>query len=865
MQSFRNKQYNNNMTIKHIALVLLSLTIAVNANAQKRRKKKNKHTAEAPVAAPKGFKPISQITKDCKKYAGYISFYQDSTNGKTYVEIDSALLGKEIIYFTYAENGLVNAGLFRGSYRENTVIKFEKLYDKINISKVNTAYYFNPENPISKSSTANISDALVAAETILGADKNKRYVISADNILNNENMHQLGINIPPGFPYPFRLGRINPAKTYTKSIKTYLENADVVVSYTFDNPPGSYANDGTTADSRYITVEVQHSFIKMPDDNFKPRYDDPRVGYFTHQVNDMTTTASVNYKDLIHRWRLEKKDSSLAISEPVKPITWWIENTTPLEFRETIMKAALTWNVAFEPLGFKNAIEVKIQPDTATWDAGDIRYNVLRWTSSPNPPFGGYGPSFVNPKTGEILGADIMLEWIFVTNRVVAADVYKPSGEAMLDNHAYCGVGHNMHIQSLFGTEVLKASGANTVEINELIKQSLFYLILHEMGHTFGLNHNMRASQLHLPADINNVALTSRVGLTGSVMDYPAINFAPKGKAQGQYVTTTPGAYDLWAIDYGYSVALSNETLEEARLQTMLSKSTNPDLAFGNDADDMRSPGKGIDPRVMIGDMSGDAITYAKDRMVLCQSLINQSLNNYTKEGQSYHDFKKKVLILAGEYNIQAGVVSRYIGGVYVDRAFVGQANGASPYTPVSLADQKRAMSLLANNVFCSLPINISDSIASHMQYQRRGFGFFAQGEDPHLHSMILGMQVNVLNHLLSNSVLERLVDSKLYGNEYDITAFFDDLNDAIFKEDALKSVNSYRQNLQIEYVERLIAIAGIDETKRGSNYGNIAKARAFTSLQSIQKTMKAGKATGDAGSKQHKAYIEAMIEGAMK
>ena len=121
-----------------------------------------------------------------------------------------------------------------------------------------------------------------------------------------------------------------------------------------------------------------------------------------------------------------KKDPQAAISDPVEPITWWLENTTPLEFRDMITAAALSWNIAFEKAGFSNAIVVKQQPDDAEWDAGDIRYNVLRWTSSPNPPFGGYGPSFTNPRTGQIIGADIMLEFSFLTNRLRIKDVLQP-------------------------------------------------------------------------------------------------------------------------------------------------------------------------------------------------------------------------------------------------------------------------------------------------------------------------------------------------------------------------------------------------------------------------------------------------------
>ena len=143
----------------------------------------------------------------------------------------------------------------------------------------------------------------------------------------------------------------------------------------------------------------------------------------------MTSSDHTPYRDLIHRWNLKKKDPGAKISEPEKPIIFWIENTTPYEFRDAVSEGVLAWNKSFEAAGFKNAIQVKVQPDNAGWDAGDIRYNVLRWTSSPSPPFGGYGPSFVNPKTGQILGADIMLEYVYFTNRVKYDKLFSP--EAM--------------------------------------------------------------------------------------------------------------------------------------------------------------------------------------------------------------------------------------------------------------------------------------------------------------------------------------------------------------------------------------------------------------------------------------------------
>ena len=217
--------------------------------------------------------------------------------------------------------------------------------------------------------------------------------------------------------------------------------------------------------------------------------------------------------------------------------------------------------------GIKNAIEVKIQPDDAKWDAGDIRYNVLRWTSSPNPPFGGYGPSFVNPRTGEIIGADIMLEWVYATNRLTIEDIFSSSHGSMT-----CSVGNLMQEGNMMGYLT-----STNEEDPEILKQSIIRLTLHEVGHTLGLRHNFRGSQLYSPAEIHNKDITGNT-IMSSVMDYDPINIAPEGVEQGIFFSTVPGVYDKWAIKFGYTPNLSDEERKKILLD-----SVKRELTFGTD------------------------------------------------------------------------------------------------------------------------------------------------------------------------------------------------------------------------------------------------------------------------------------------
>ena len=397
----------------------------------------------------------------------------------------------------------------------------------------------------------------------------------------------------------------------------------------------------------------------------------------------------------------------------------------------------------------------------------------------------------------------------------------------------------------------------NELEQEELLKQAMYYLILHEVGHTLGLNHNMKASQLYDHKEIHNSEKTQGI-IIGSVMDYPTINFAPPGIEQGDFYQSKPGPYDDWVIQYGYSSALTDAAAEKQRLADILSRSTEPQLAFGNDADDMRSPGLHIDPRVNIYDLSNKAIDYAVDRFDLINDSYGKLKARALKPGESHHDLLVGANVVFKEYMAQANVISRYIGGIQIDRSVVGQKNAAQPYTPIPESTQKQAMNALSSYVFAPDAVQEMEPLYAFLQPQRRGFDAYDENEDPKLHSMVLGAEQQILNHIMHRSVLQRLSDSALYGNRYTLDKMLSDLTDAIFLTDLKSDVNSYRQNLQAEYVNRLISISGLISN---SKYSYSAQAVAVYELDRIKSLIKNKR--GNQSSKIHRFYLEERITSA--
>jgi hypothetical protein len=360
----------------------------------------------------------------------------------------------------------------------------------------------------------------------------------------------------------------------------------------------------------------------------------------------------------------------------------------------------------------------------------------------------------------------------------------------------------------------------------------------------------MRGSHLYSPDELSNPELLKGKSINTSVMEYPALNVSLDKNKQAQFSDTTIGPYDKWVIEFGYK-----PNLTESEREKILSRSNEPELAFGNDADDMRSSSRGIDPRVMVYDLSNDPIKFSIDRFTLNNRLFNELKEKFLKEGSTYDDLRRAYYILGSSSSTAGTVISRFIGGVYVDRSVVGQKGASKPYTPVSYNDQKRAMNALKKYIFSPNSFNVSNDIYNLLAKQRRGFDFRSGPEDPKIHDQILGYQTRVLSHLLHPNTLQRILDSEQYGNRYTLTEYMTDLNNVMFEEDKNGNINTFRQNLQATYILRLIQICSESGSAR---YKIPVKSMAIHNLEKTLKFLK--NRNGNISSIAHRNHLKKLI-----
>ena len=742
---------------------------------------------------------------------GMLDIYYETEEDTYYTIVDEESLSKEFIYFYYIISGAQAGGASGGDMGDSSVLEFRKFKDDIALYKKNTIFSYDESNNISKSTLTNILESFVGRFEVK-IEEDGKYLINIDKLFLGEML--VGLTPPKEYAeyYSLILGRIDDKKTYISRVKNYPKNTSIEVTYGFFNPSPKGSVDAVP-DARYSSIVARHMFVEMPDSNYEPRVADQRIGYFSTKITDLSTYDYFKGKDLINRWRLIKKDPSAELSEPINPIVFWVENSTPEEIKPFVVEAIELWNIAFEKAGFKNAVVAKIQPDDAEWDAGDVQYNVIRWASTPSPRYSGYGPSVANPRTGEMIAADIVQE--------------------------FNSISYGYRLRKIWGYD----------EDNDPLRQWIISLTLHEIGHTLGLRHNFKASWLYDASEIHDTSVTGKNHI-GSVMDYDPINIAPEGVEQGNFFPTVPGPYDIWAITFGYT-----QEMNEVDRENLLSQSTKPEFIFGTDDDAMGSPGGNTDPRNKRYDMSSDPITYSVQRLKIIDDKINELPEIFNEPGSTYTELKATFDSLLRDKGRFAESIAIQIGGVYSNRLVVGQEAGMTPFEVVPYEEQKRAMKALNEHLFANDAFVFNPDILKILQSEKRAASYGNSDDDPKVHDRVLRMQLSSLSFILHPRVMKRLTNSSKYGNEYLPNEVLQDIFDGIFV--AREIPNTFKMNLQSAYVDGLI------EAMSDERYDEISRSAIFNSLLKIRNY--SNSSYGNKMVKGHFDYLNWKINSALK
>ena len=445
---------------------------------------------------------------------GYFSFYLDNSNGKVYLEIDK--FNQEFLFQSSLPQGIGSndIGLDRGQLGDTRLVRFEKVGDKVLLRQINTDYRADTENALEKKS---VTEAF-ASSIIWG------FTVESESEINKENQQKVIIDYTP-----FLLSDIHNVTdtlkrrkqgnyaidksrsfVYAPRSKAFPNNTELESTVTFKGSDAGNYLRSVTPDAKSVTVNLHHSLIKLPDDNYKQRAFHPYSGYWSQSYADYASAIDEPIiKRFIPRHRLTKKDPKAAMSEAVEPIIYYLDAGVPEPVKGALLDGARWWNQAFEAIGYKNAYQVKILPADA--DPMDVRYNVIQWVHRATRGWS-YGSSVIDPRTGEIIKGHVTLGSLRVRQDYLIA----------------------LGLTSPFVSE-----NTDTSKMKEMALARIRQLSAHEVGHTLGIAHNFAAS-------VNDRA---------SVMDYPhpLIELVEDKIDLSNAYDDKIGVWDKYVIAYGYA------------------------------------------------------------------------------------------------------------------------------------------------------------------------------------------------------------------------------------------------------------------------------------------------------------------------
>jgi Met-zincin/Domain of unknown function (DUF5117) len=807
-------------------------------------------------------KPFDQLIKDTTPYDGLLKLYHNPKTGRMYAEILPEQLEQKYLAAITLGSGLGEQGLYRGMPIADFLFTLRQVNNNIQLVVPNTYFRATAGTPVQRSVEQSFSESILSVMPIRSKNAERKSVVVDFTPVLLGDIAGLMPTMTAALNSPYT---IDPSKSYIGTTKAFPLNLEIESIYGFSGPgdavlPAFLAN---VPDSRSFNLRLRYSFSKLPQNTgYRPRLADDRLGYFINAYRDFSNDNSRDgFTRYIQRWNLQKQDPTAALSAPKQPIVFWLENTIPVEYRDAVRSGVLMWNQAFEKIGFKDAIEVRQMPDRADWDPADVRYNTIRWFNATDAFFA-MGPSRANPLTGEILNANVLIDANFIRsikqdyrnlveqNQTQALPFWQQlTGTNLCDDEfdlpqlgrqlaklpppkpsrgLRFRANQTHYADVCLGSEALRQLSVGRLSLaltqnvlpssstmQDYVHQFVRELIAHEIGHTLGLRHNFHGSTMLKPEELNNVEITRKKGLVGSVMDYNAVNLAPQGTPQGDFFTQVVGPYDEWAIAYGYTPSDATSVQGEAAfLAKIAQRAPEPGLAYGTDEDTIAR----LDPAVVRFDLSGDLLTYATTQMTNARAMWQRVEKRYPLQGDSFNDVRVAFDDIFFYYFRNALALTRYVGGQSFNRYRAGDARSRLPFELVSRDKQIQALTTLQQNVFSESAFQFSPTLLNKLAPSRwLHWGTFPQifNLDYPIHDRILLLQSLTLFNLLNYDRLARLRDAELRApadQVLTIPDLFSSLQTSIWGEvlrpaDQPLKLSGLRRGLQRQQMDILIAM----------------------------------------------------------
>ncbi|MBL8327931.1 MAG: zinc-dependent metalloprotease [Rubrivivax sp.] len=808
-------------------------------------------TAPAAPPAPGSLPPFDVVAKDARKTEGLFTVWRK--DDKAWLELKPEDFDKPFFLSTKIARGIGEKWLFGGLmigpwgfHGQPQIVEFRRVQNQVRLIAVNTEYVAKAGTPEARAVASSFSNSLMASSGVVSAPhpERKTVLVDAQPLFLND-LSGLGMMIQRQFRQGYGL---DPRHTGIDNVRGTPDAVIVDLTQHFytaslatpmpGQPPGlpTPLAATTVPDARSFFVGINLSISRLPDTPMAPRRADARIGTFVAQVNDFSGDAQRTPRQrFVMRWRLEKKDPAAELSEPVKPVTYWLDRNIPLAYRAAITEGVLEWNKAFEKIGLKNAIVVRQQSDTDTFDTLDPGVASIRWMASAEPRFGAIGPSHVDPRSGEILDADIGIEGLSARNlRSLRSQVIKPGfsmdwagllqardaaregslpvlpQEAAHQHSLLCRHGEMAAEQLGYALDVLEARGElepDSPDVQQFVLDYLKETTMHEVGHTLGLRHNFRSSRVYSESQLADEEFTRREGLSGSVMEYAPINLPRPGQRGGLRWQLTLGPYDYWAIEYAYRPL--DPATEAAELQRIASRSAEPQLAYGSDEDSAL----GIDPETLVFDLGSDPVAFAKKRFEIGRDIVARQDSRPLKTDANYALLRRSVVFAVRDMARASGILARQIGGLRTLRDHPG--SGRDPLTPVDAAVQREALEALAKGVLAADSLTVSPMLRRKLapDYFER-IDSFGEGTplatDLSVDDLIGQLRKAVLAQLMSDGVATRILENtqKLpAGDAFRLSELYARLTREIWSDlDSRDDISAPRRELQREHVNRLAA-----------------------------------------------------------